>query len=346
MLHQNPAQPAHISYGLPAALALQLGLRSCRWGATGLTIALVACSVAPVTFTSSLAEDCAIVGDEDGNGLLDCSDLACADAASCQPACTDGQRNGRETDVDCGGTCAPCALGRACGVDRDCAGGGLCDPQQCRAARSCAEILAHFAGSRDGVYRIVPAGVSSPAEVVCDMTRDGGGWTLLLKGNGDDTLSFGSALWGDATLLNAADLTLQPGNAKYQSFVSMPISVLRGELDGFPFRQSLPAMNLTAAQLFNGEAIIVDTHPTFNTGAANWSTQPNCHLFGVNLLYNPPYTGARFGWSANQENDCLTNDTAIGLGLSTGRGAGYVCGSTECSAGIVDAGGTGLLWGR
>jgi hypothetical protein len=49
--------------------------------------------------------------------------------------------------------------------------------------------------------------------------------------------------------------------------------------------------------------------------------------------------------------DCATpgdedgNGAAIGLGIN-GRGAGYRCGSTECSAGNVDAGGVGLLWGR
>ena len=62
-------------------------------------------------------------------------------------------------------------------------------------------------------------------------------------------------------------------------------------------------------------------------------------------MARPAQAPARFGWSANQEFDCLTNDTAIGLGINS-HGAGYQCGSTECSAGPVDAGGLGLLWGR
>ena len=37
------------------------------------------------------------------------------------PSCTDGVKNGSESDVDCGGPdCAPCADGRACGGDNDC----------------------------------------------------------------------------------------------------------------------------------------------------------------------------------------------------------------------------------
>lgn len=43
-----------------------------------------------------------------------------------QPSCNDGLRNGSESDVDCGGTCAPCAAGRDCTRGADCAG-SWCD---------------------------------------------------------------------------------------------------------------------------------------------------------------------------------------------------------------------------
>jgi cysteine-rich repeat protein len=58
------------------------------------TTALAACSVAPATFTlgdGPLAEDCTAAGDEDGNGLGDCSDPACTDIPACQPACGNGK---------------------------------------------------------------------------------------------------------------------------------------------------------------------------------------------------------------------------------------------------------------
>ncbi len=35
-------------------------------------------------------------------------------------ACDDGVRNGAETDVDCGGTCPPCAVGKVCIIATDC----------------------------------------------------------------------------------------------------------------------------------------------------------------------------------------------------------------------------------
>ena len=39
---------------------------------------------------------------------------ACVDGICQPPTCTDGVRNGTETDVDCGGTCASCGTGGGC----------------------------------------------------------------------------------------------------------------------------------------------------------------------------------------------------------------------------------------
>jgi len=65
-----------------------------RWWALALA-ALSACTIARVTYTGEppdpppdpqpSAEDCAMPGDEDGNGLADCQDPACAAAPACQP---------------------------------------------------------------------------------------------------------------------------------------------------------------------------------------------------------------------------------------------------------------------
>ncbi len=49
-----------------------------------------------------------------------------------KPTCTDGQKNGGETDIDCGGPCSKCPDGKTCGSNGDCAGkscwGGVCQP--------------------------------------------------------------------------------------------------------------------------------------------------------------------------------------------------------------------------
>ena len=47
------------------------------------------------------------------------------------PSCTDGKKNGAETDTDCGGgTCPKCALQKACATGTDCVS-GLCDKNVC-----------------------------------------------------------------------------------------------------------------------------------------------------------------------------------------------------------------------
>ena len=44
--------------------------------------------------------------------------------------CDDGEKNGDETDVDCGGSCTPCDIGESCGVAGDCLS-GFCDANTC-----------------------------------------------------------------------------------------------------------------------------------------------------------------------------------------------------------------------
>lgn len=53
------------------------------------------------------------------------------------PTCEDGAQNGGESDVDCGGACAKCDAGRACGSPGDCAS-DTCTDGACVAAETCA----------------------------------------------------------------------------------------------------------------------------------------------------------------------------------------------------------------
>jgi cysteine-rich repeat protein len=67
-----------------------------------------------------------------------CPGGACSAAAACEVfTCTDMRANGGETDVDCGGTCAPdhvCSDGKSCGQASDCAS-GVCSSLQCQVPR-------------------------------------------------------------------------------------------------------------------------------------------------------------------------------------------------------------------
>ncbi len=78
----------------------------------------------------------------DGKGCMaaaDCSSGACT-ANKCgappAPTCSDKSKNGKETDVDCGGGCPPCADGQACGGSGDCKS-MICTNAKCLPAPTC-----------------------------------------------------------------------------------------------------------------------------------------------------------------------------------------------------------------
>ena len=58
-------------------------------------------------------------------------------APDAAPSCTDGKKNGMESDVDCGGMCDGCADGKFCVAGPDCEN-GICNTGNC-AAPSCSD---------------------------------------------------------------------------------------------------------------------------------------------------------------------------------------------------------------
>ena len=139
----------------------------------------------------------------------------------------------------------------------------------------------------------------------------------------------------------------------YRPYLSLPIDELRGcfpSQGGHCIYADL-STGQTARDIFSGGPIQIGSG--FNGQEySGWSWQPNCQYFGINTPYN--YRRARFGLTSNQENDCGSNDTAIGFGLGpqghspVGErwGSGEMCLSSVCSQGIREIGFPGLLYGR
>ena len=71
----------------------------------------------------------------------DCGAGICQQNACVSQTCTNGSQDGDESDLDCGGSCAPCANGLHCGEPSDCASnhctGGTCNP--CADNADCAD---------------------------------------------------------------------------------------------------------------------------------------------------------------------------------------------------------------
>ncbi len=62
----------------------------------------------------------------------DCASKVCEAGACAAASCGDGVKNGSESDVDCGGSCAGCDLGEGCGAPADCLS-GVCTAGKCAA---------------------------------------------------------------------------------------------------------------------------------------------------------------------------------------------------------------------
>jgi acetyl esterase/lipase len=66
---------------------------------------------------------------------LDCTSGICTSGvctSAAPPTCTNGVLDGTETDVDCGGSCGPCANGKLCSVAGDCLAASECDTWDAR----------------------------------------------------------------------------------------------------------------------------------------------------------------------------------------------------------------------
>jgi len=108
--------------------------------------------------------------DSDGDHVADCKDAcpqdalrivasACGCDASCGevvPTCSDQLTNGDESDIDCGGSCDPCAVGMLCSHPSDCDGQTVC--AQLDAESVCA--VANNSAREAGQYVAVEATIS------------------------------------------------------------------------------------------------------------------------------------------------------------------------------------------
>ncbi len=103
-------------------------------------------------------------------------------------------------------------------IDNDC--NGEADEIADCSFVSCKAIHASYPALSDGVYTIDPDGDggTDPFQVYCDMTTDGGGWTLIMKLSKNE-FCYGSTRWTDQTPRNADKLldTVMPSTQEYDA---------------------------------------------------------------------------------------------------------------------------------
>jgi hypothetical protein len=168
-----------------------------------------------------------------------------------------------------------------------------------------------------GVYTLSAGGTNWNA--YCDMTSDGGGWTLVMKVPGrDGRFVYTSAIWTDTSVLNEASTDLSTTPAKFRGFSTLSFTQLRlGMLDGAPRFIVVPVSTTPLGSL---REVFAGPRRATSAGRATWlrlvaspSLQRNCNAEGFNIDQNP-YGAVRLGILGNQENDCATPDSRIGFG--------------------------------
>ncbi len=210
---------------------------------------------------------------------------------------------------------------------------------------NCKTILDTGGSTGNGVYSIDPdgAGGNSPFDAYCDMTNDGGGWTLIMRTANDSTFGYNSSYWTSGTLLNENSFDPSENtNALYQAYNTVPFNVIRGcawsgtsncvigVLSGAP-SSMYSAMNSSFVESSGPERTALEM--LFGSD----SSQQYCNMVGLNnsssYMGYGVYSSARFGLVGNNENDCGSSDSAWGWGVWSNS-------TYECGSGMI-----GWFWG-
>jgi hypothetical protein len=198
---------------------------------------------------------------------------------------------------------------------------------------SCLALRVAFPDAPSGVYPI-DAG-TGVFQAYCEEATDGGGWTLALKVDGrQTTFAYDQTIWETPDLLATDAPDLDHREAKLETWNAIAFQDVRVVFE-FPIDSGtvhaliVPLGAGKLADLFAAGQLHTTT-----LGRDAWksllgttaSLQPNCNLEGTNQA--SANTRVRLGIIANQEADCTSPDSRIGVG-----GGGEVCGSPTESAG-------------
>jgi hypothetical protein len=216
-----------------------------------------------------------------------------------------------------------------------CPGNGYCNGSEC-VYHSCIARLLSAPKTPSGVYWVDPDGQDgAPAfRAFCEMVLDGGGWTLLLKIDGQsDTFHHDDAIWENADTLHPESPDLDDKEAKLAGFSSIPFEYLRVGMveSGSTHWLILPIAATSLRALMEGD------YQATNAGRSAWerlpargSLQVNCNREGINV--DTPQASVRIGIVANNQSDCSTCNSFIGFGAKGNTTGELSCGNIAATS--------------
>lgn len=193
-----------------------------------------------------------------------------------------------------------------------------------------------YAGATgDGIYRIKLT-AEAPFDVFCDMSTDGGGWTLVMKqAKGDGaTLQGDTSYWTAGTRLNddASNLNRSDTNLVSNAFSKLIVTDYRLEASNEVTRKfevraaSTPLAAFSNAQRadYSDDAGEEPLYPdwfihttTFPNGQDITTSRFGFNFMEINIRNKVSACGARWGWAANQDlqgNSIGSHDACGGMG--------------------------------
>eukprot|EP00794_Sanderia_malayensis_P008725 gene8725-9656_t len=211
---------------------------------------------------------------------------------------------------------------------------------------SCSEIFNDMnqSSDRNGIYKL------KSGDHFCLMDEiascGSGGWTLAMKINGSKLTFASNALyWQNSVTYNVENglKSLEFEEAKFPAFSSTNMTSI---CFGMKFAGVTKWIRLTVDRSQSLLDLFKDGNPVYTSlGRDKWksliadaSLQVNCNREGVNVKRSS--TGnieARIGIFSNQQNDCTSPDSFIGVGLINGNACGQhigiSCGNfAKCNA--------------
>jgi hypothetical protein len=207
------------------------------------------------------------------------------------------------------------------------------------AGKSCYSLLLDGKNT-DGVYWIDPdgGGANTPFQVYCDMTYDGGGWTMLMKATRGTTFGYSASYWTTANTLNDNDVTRNDGDAKYRSFNENSLTDIMArwpDIADHRWLRNSTWSNVTALTGFNTYANWGSplTQNYWNT--QYFSTETGIYQHGTKLAdLGGSGNGARWGSRYNNEADWTSDDVSNGIGMVVGYSAGDYLGCCAVNTGM------------